>query len=130
MPISEAGWNSIYVGEIAETVAMLHDLRSKAPCCDLTNTNVVHARVWSNLFPAVANSFDRIFASHEMGMRKPEREVFDHVSREIGVAAQSIVFFDDHLENILSAAAASLQAVHVRTPADVRCALGIYGYAP
>src|SRR5689334_20334413 len=35
----KAGWNSIYVGEIAETMAMLRTARQQLPCHAFTNTN-------------------------------------------------------------------------------------------
>jgi putative hydrolase of the HAD superfamily len=123
------GWNSIYVGEIAETIAMISAMRERLPCYAFTNTNAAHAAAWSSMFPRVAESFDRIFMSHEIGLRKPERRAFDHVSKSVGVAAESIVFFDDLLENVQGASAAGLQAVHVRSPSDVRSALSSFGYA-
>jgi putative hydrolase of the HAD superfamily len=41
----------------------------------------------------------------------------------MGVPAQSVLFFDDTLENVEEAKASGLQAVHVRSPADVGDAL-------
>jgi FMN phosphatase YigB (HAD superfamily) len=126
----ERGWNSIFVREISETTAMIRAARSRIPCYAFTNTNAAHAIAWSSMFPAVAQSFDRIFASHEMGLRKPERAAFDHIAQELGLAAESIVFFDDLPENVQGASEAGLQAVHVRSPADVRNTLRSLGYAP
>ena len=54
---------------------------------------------------------------------KPEREAFEHISREIGVAPGKILFFDDTLENVEGARKAGLQAVHVKSPQDVANAL-------
>jgi FMN phosphatase YigB (HAD superfamily) len=126
----ERGWNSIFVREISETTTMIRAVRPSIPCYAFTNTNAAHAIAWSSLFPAVVQSFDRIFASHEMGLRKPERAAFDHIAQELGLAAQAIVFFDDLPENVQGASEAGLQAVHVRSPADVRNTLSSLGYAP
>ena len=41
----------------------------------------------------------------------------------IGAAPEHVLFFDDLQENVAAARAAGLQAVLVRTPADVREAL-------
>lgn len=125
----DLGWNSIYVGEITETTAMVRTMRNRLPCHAFTNTNAAHMGTWCNLFPAVVDLFDRIFASHVMGIRKPERKAFDHISQAIGVAPGSIVFFDDLLENVQAASAAGFQGVHVRSPNDVRNALESFGYA-
>jgi FMN phosphatase YigB (HAD superfamily) len=123
------GWNSIFVSEISETTAMIRAVRSRIPCYAFTNTNAAHAIAWSSLFPAVVQSFDRIFASHEMGLRKPERAAFDHIAQALGLAAKSIVFFDDLPENAQGASDAGLQAIHVRSPDDVRNTLRSLGYA-
>ena len=122
------GWNSIYAGEITETTAMLRAMRNRLPCYAFTNTNAAHMATWSSMFPALVNLFDRVFASHVMGIRKPEREAFDHISEAVGVAAKSIVFFDDLLENVQAASAAGFQGVHVRSPGDVRKTLESFGY--
>ena len=68
-------------------------------------------------------SFDRVFVSSEVGIRKPERTAFELIAREIGVAPGSIMFFDDLLENVTGALDAGLLAVHVRSPVDVQVAL-------
>jgi len=121
------GWNSIYIGEIPETVALVRCARRRLPCHAFTNTNAAHQAAWSAQFPAVTGLFGRIFASHEIGRRKPEREAFEHIGHALGVPLDSIMFFDDLVENIEGAQAAGLQAVHVRSPRDVRDALEAIG---
>jgi putative hydrolase of the HAD superfamily len=125
----ERGWNAIFVSEIAETLELVRAARGRMPCHVFTNTNATHQAAWSRMFPTVATSFDRIFASHEIGLRKPERRAFEHVARALGVPASSIMFFDDSLENVEGARKAGLQAVHVRKPQDVANALQTDGQA-
>lgn len=119
----EAGWNAIFVSEIAETRMLVEKARRKLPCYALTNTNASHMKRWSALYPQVVLAFERIFASHEMGLRKPERSAFDYVCRALALAPESILFFDDLAENIEAARAAGLRGVLVRTPQDVADAL-------
>ncbi len=75
------------------------------------------------MFLSVVSSFDRIFASHELGYRKPEREAFKIVSKAIAESPESIVFFDDLRENIEGALLVGFQGVLVRAHADVRSEL-------
>ncbi|MGC1174561.1 HAD-IA family hydrolase [Polaromonas sp.] len=124
------GWNAIFLGEISETLAMIRSARSHLPCYAFTNSNTAHQTAWSVMFPAVVQAFDRIFVSSDMGCRKPERQAFEHIAREIRVDPQAILFFDDLAENVAGAQAAGLQAVHVRGPADVRAALERTGCTP
>lgn len=123
------GWNSIYVAEISETVAMLQTARSAIPCYAFTNTNLAHALTWRRMFPSVVACFESVFASHEIGLRKPERAAFDHVAQAIGAAPDSIVFFDDLAENVQGAKDAGFHGVHVCSPHDVRIALRSFGCA-
>ena len=117
------GWNAIFLGEIGETLAMIQSARGRLPCYAFTNSNTAHQAAWSAMFPAVVQTFDRICVSSDMGCRKPERQAFEHIAREIRVDPHAILFFDDLAENVAGAQAAGLQAVHVRGPADVRAAL-------
>ena len=117
------GWNSIFISEITETRRMVEAARAKLPCYAFTNTNAAHQAAWSARFPAVVQAFDRVFVSSEIGHRKPDRSAFEFVAQTIGAPIESILFFDDTLENVEGALAAGLQAVHVRGPADVKAAL-------
>ena len=126
----ESGWNSVFVGELSETRRMVETVREALPCYAFTNTNATHMAAWSALFPQVAQAFDRVFASHEIGLRKPERAAFEHICRVIGVEAPSIAFFDDLLENVQAASEAGLKGVLVRSPEDVASALGALGFEP
>ena len=123
----ERGWNRVFAGEIDATLETIHGLRSRLPCFAFTNTTPTHQTAWSAGYPRVVAAFERIFCSPELGMRKPEREAFTHVSREMGVEPESILFFDDTPENVEGARRAGLQAVQVRSPADVDRALREFG---
>ena len=123
------GWNSIFVGEFTPTRMLVEAMRVHLPCYAFTNTNASHMVTWSALFPDLVRSFDRIFASHEMGLRKPERAAFEYIARASGIAAGSMLFFDDLLENVQAAVDAGLQGIHVSSPQDVQRALRAWGYA-
>ncbi|MEO5660941.1 MAG: HAD-IA family hydrolase [Polaromonas sp.] len=124
-----AGWNHIFVREISETAQMVHAVRAQVPCYAFTNTNATHLLACTSLFVNLTSSFDRVFASHEIGFRKPERRAFEHIAHAIGVPVASIMFFDDSLANVDGATLAGLQAVHVSSPSDVRRALDAAGFA-
>ena len=125
----EAGWNAIFVGEITPTRQWVESLKGVLPCHAFTNTNASHMACWSQAFPRVVSALDRIFASHQLGLRKPERAAFDRVCSLIGKDAGSILFFDDLIDNVQAAQDAGLQAVWVRSPDDVAAAFQALGYA-
>lgn len=62
--------------------------------------------------------------SSDIGRRKPEPAAFAAVLSEIGLPPQRILFFDDTQENVEGARCAGMRAVHVKSPANVKDALG------
>lgn len=114
-----AGWNSIWVGEISGVVNLLIDMKEKLPIYAFTNSNFTHQSIWSEMFRDILAIFRKVFVSCEMGMRKPESEAFEAISREIGVRPEHIIFFDDSLENISGAKKIGMQAVHITSFEDI-----------
>jgi glucose-1-phosphatase len=119
----DGGWKAIFTGEIAETVAWLRQIEGRVPLYAFSNSNRAHQDAWSVQFAEALRVFRKVFISSDLGVRKPERRSFERIAREIGVPMEGILFFDDTLENVEGARAAGLQAVHVRSPQDVKHAL-------
>lgn len=117
------GWNSTFIGLLETTLARVHRARTRLPTYAFSNTNHSHQAVWSERFPTMVSAFEHVFTSNELGMRKPEREAFHHVSASMGFEPDEVLFFDDLEENVIGARAAGLQAVLVRGDEDVRAAL-------
>jgi putative hydrolase of the HAD superfamily len=119
----QAGFNASLVAEIDETVQLLAAVRSRLPCYAISNTNAVHLAHIERAFPRLLPHFTRVFASHEIGARKPDPQAFTHVLQAIGLPAGEVLLFDDLIANVEAARACGLQAVLVRGPQDVRAAL-------
>jgi putative hydrolase of the HAD superfamily len=60
---------------------------------------------WGNAYPMDLwhEQFDVIVISGEVGMRKPERRIFEHTCGLLGLAPQECVFVDDMLHNVEAA---------------------------
>ncbi len=119
------GWNSILVGEMPGVSESLVKAAESFPLYAFTNSNRAHEQCWSKQFSGILSNFKQVFVSSTIGLRKPEAKAYDYVVREIGVSANRIVFFDDVLENIEGARARGLQAVHVKSGADVADVLAV-----
>lgn len=94
---------------------LLASLRTQHRLACLSNTNAVH---WGRFpdFPAI---FDTCFASHEMGVVKPDREAYAHVLDKLEVRASAVYFFDDLPENVAAAQTLGINAFHVTGFADI-----------
>ena len=122
----EAGWNALLLAEKREITGLIAQLPRSLPLYVFSNSNLTHQRHWMPELAALLPRFERIFVSSDIGLRKPEREAYAHVAREIGAAPADILFFDDSLPNVEGARDAGLHAVHVTTPEVVRAALQPY----
>lgn len=117
------GWQRVFGPEHPEVVEALRRLRGRVPQYLMSNTNRTHFEFFRRRYARALEPLDRIFASCEMGKRKPEREAFEHVSRAIGVSLDRVLFLDDTLANVEAARAAGMKTVHVRSPGDAVRAL-------
>src|SRR3954452_1625982 len=96
------------------------------PVAVLSNTNRVHWEAGAGRWPLVG-LFDRAFLSFEVGMVKPDREIFDHVVAELDVGPERALFLDDNRLNVDAARAAGLQAERVVGVSEARDALTTAG---
>jgi epoxide hydrolase-like predicted phosphatase len=71
-------------------------------------------------FPAL---FDSVVISGEIGMRKPEEEIFLHAARTLGLEPEECVFIDDIGANIAAAQACGMTGVHHTDAATTAAAL-------
>jgi epoxide hydrolase-like predicted phosphatase len=117
------GWNAIFVGEISQTLNDIRLLKKQIPCYAFTNSNPTHQVAWMADYPNVVAAFDEVFVSSQLGLRKPDIAAFEAIAAETGIALSEILFFDDSLQNVTGAQSAGLQAVHVRSPTDVKSVL-------
>lgn len=72
---------------------------------------------WGNEYPREmwADMFDVVVISGEVGLRKPEPEIFHLTSERLGLKPQQCVFVDDLRHNVEAAATLGWVGVHHRT---------------
>jgi HAD superfamily hydrolase (TIGR01509 family) len=106
---------------------LLDELRGSVAIGCLSNTNALHwadhgAR-WS-----LDQCFDQKFLSFQLGLVKPDREIFEHVCKETSLEPERIVFIDDNILNVEQARALGFEARVARGPDDARRALVELGF--
>jgi putative hydrolase of the HAD superfamily len=70
-----------------------------------------------------ATLFDTVVISGEVGMRKPEPEIFQHAVATLGLEPAECVFIDDIEANIAAAVGCGMTGVHHTEPAGTVAAL-------
>ena len=78
----------------------------------------------------IADHLALLFLSHELDLIKPDREIFDHVLKVTGSAADRLLFLDDNEMNVVAARDAGLIAAEVRGVHEARSALVQFGVLP
>jgi len=100
----------IFPGPVEGIEALLQELVASGPVYALSNTNEMHLKFLLRRFPEIMGKFTRIFASHELGARKPYPGIYRNVSDALQVAPASLIFFDDLPANVEGASRAGLEA--------------------
>ncbi|MGW0737769.1 HAD family hydrolase [Streptomyces sp. NPDC002851] len=102
-----------------EMAGLLRGLRGAGiPVALLSNSwgHTYDRRGWTELFDAVV-------ISCEVGMRKPEPEIFRHTAGLLGRDPEDCVFVDDLGSNVRAAQALGMTGVQHRTPTETETAL-------
>jgi putative hydrolase of the HAD superfamily len=72
--------------------------------------------------------FDTVVLSGEVGMRKPEKEIFLHAAETLGLAPAECVFIDDMEANVAAAQACGMTGVlHTETASTARALQDLLG---
>ena len=85
-------------------------------------TTVLLSNAWDDLRPMIEeewkidDAFDRLVISAEIGMVKPDLQIYQWVIAELGVDASQAVFVDDFVQNIEGANAAGMKTIHFQSP--------------
>ena len=86
----------------------------------LSNSNVLHTPLHRRSIEPLMDSF---YFSDELGLVKPDREIFEHVIGDLDVAPERIAFFDDTAVNVEAAREAGMIAYEVDGIAELETQL-------
>ena len=89
----------------------------------LSNTSEIHANVFTKIplgpqGESIFTLFGRVFYSFEMGLVKPNPQIYQQVLNELNVLPSDLFFFDDNLSNVVAAQKLGIQAVHILNPSQ------------
>ncbi|KPJ72355.1 hypothetical protein AMJ52_06640 [candidate division TA06 bacterium DG_78] len=107
------GWNNIYADVVPGVEQLLQDLKSEFRLTALTNTNVIHAKKWKTKYASVLKYFEKVFCSHEIKTRKPERNAYDIVLTYLQMDPNVVVYLDDIPEYVKAATDIGIKSILV-----------------
>lgn len=110
-------WNDIFT-ENAGMDSLLARLARRYPLYLISNTNRMHFEHVKRKFK-ILRHFKRTFPSHELGHRKPDREIYEKVLKRIRLAPEETVFIDDHPKFVRGARRVGMHALRFRSRAGL-----------
>ena len=113
-----SAWLAIVERVDPNKLLYLEELRKKYKLYLLSNINPyvfewAETPAFSELGQPIHHYFDKMFASYQLKMSKPSREIFEHVLRTAGIKAEETLFVDDGAKNV---ATAESMGFHVYQP--------------
>lgn len=108
-------WNAMLLDIPQNRLELLKQVSDQYPIYLLSNTNQVHIdEIFGRLTKQygqnpIAQYFDQLFLSYEIGYIKPQVEIYEYLLENIDTPAENCLFFDDLQVNLDSAATLGIQ---------------------
>ena len=108
-----AAWNSILADFPLYRLEFLQMLSQKYRLFLLSNTDAIHIETFeqksgASFYSDFYQCFEKVYFSFEIGMRKPNPDVYSLILDQHGLQAKQTLFIDDKKENTDAAAALGL----------------------
>jgi putative hydrolase of the HAD superfamily len=130
LPVSDhqidQAWNAMLLDLPARRLALLKKLKERYRLFLLSNTNSIHIHeinrylVREHGVESLKPFFEKIFYSYEIGMRKPDREVFEYVLRSLGIKAEQTLYIDDSPQHLESAGRLGIHTILLKPGEEVQ----------
>ena len=111
-------WNAMILDFPQERLDLLVELRKTKKVILLSNTNEIHIQAVNRSLANTTNQkiesfFDKVYLSHEIGLRKPNVEIFEFVCKDQNITPSTALFIDDTIRHVEGAKRIGLNAIHL-----------------
>lgn len=112
----QEAWNVLLLSIPESAYPLLKTLKKDYTLCMLSNTTSTHIteiRRKTGLFEfkKFNNHFEKVYYSYELGMRKPDSAIFEHVVSESGFKPENCLMIDDLKDNLKTATEIGMQGL-------------------
>jgi putative hydrolase of the HAD superfamily len=111
-------WNAMLLGLPESKVQLLKQLGKRYRLFLLSNTNEIHLPAVLDMMAhlngakGIGPLFERCYYSCRMGMRKPDKEIYDKVCADNGLDKKHTLFIDDSKQNVVGAGETGIATLH------------------
>lgn len=123
--VFDQAWNAILLDIPKERIELLIELKRRHRIFMLSNTNSIHMKRMNEYIkkqygiPSYKSIFEKAYYSFELGMRKPDKEIFEFVINDTGILPEETLFVDDSEPNIKTAVSLGIAGLHYPKNADL-----------
>jgi putative hydrolase of the HAD superfamily len=121
----DSAWNALLIGFSTQRLKLLEKAGKNYRIFLLSNTNQIHYQQYmgelraKNRYQEFEGFFEKLYFSHQIGMRKPDIKIFDFVLSDTQIVAEETVFIDDYDLNISAANSVGLQGRWLKPNQDL-----------
>lgn len=129
----DKAWNSLLIGVPEGNHELLLDLKNKYRTFLLSNNNEIHYSFIMDYLKENhgmqdnSNLFEKDYYSHLMGMRKPNKDIFERVLNEQGLVAEETLFIDDSPQHLEAAGQLGIKTVLFNNPKELKKLINTLG---
>lgn len=115
-------YNALLLEIPPQRAELLKKLREKYQVLALSNTNSIHIHAFNNILKKYTDAshinelFHYTYYSFDIGHRKPDAKIFQHVIEQEKLKPEATLFLDDSEKNIKAAEAFGFHTLHVTPP--------------
>lgn len=115
----DSAWNAMLLDVPREKIELLKQLKPNYRTFLLSNTNRIHVKCFSAELMRVHGSPDfstwmeRCYYSCDIGMRKPDAEIFEFVLQQNNLKRDETLFIDDSPQHITGAGKCGIATLHL-----------------
>ena len=111
-------WNSMLLDLPKERIELLKKLKQDFPIYLLSNTNSIHIsefrkKLGKTKYQEFYNLFDKVYYSHKIGFRKPDKKAFQIILEENNLNPKNVLFIDDSPQHIEGAKKLGIKTHHL-----------------
>jgi len=119
IPLDKEIWVKFFSPEPVEAnIELLKELATEYTV--VAGTNTIESHFLFHLNRGDYRFFHRVYASHIIGIAKPDTQFFEYILRKERVEPEQVFFVDDTLKNVQSATLCGIKALHYTNPAELK----------
>lgn len=121
----DTAWNAMLLEMPGERIKLLEKLKSRYRLFLLSNTNDIHITAYTAYmkkafgYENLSHIFEKEYYSYKVGMRKPDKEIFELVLNENNLNPAETLFIDDSPQHIEGASLAGINSCHLQPPETI-----------